>query len=100
MHARHEVVLCGGAVNSPQLLMPSGIGDRDRLIEYGNSSIMLPEFGNSEGRREVFRVHIGADLIAGMEPSYSILPFCAGGHRYMPPLHFYHHHRAMSGVIV
>ena len=29
--ARREVVLCGGAVNSPQLLMLSGIGDREQL---------------------------------------------------------------------
>jgi choline dehydrogenase len=34
-HAHREVVLCGGAVNSPQLLMLSGIGDRDHLAEHG-----------------------------------------------------------------
>jgi choline dehydrogenase-like flavoprotein len=33
--ARREVVLCGGAINSPQLLMLSGIGDRDHLAEHG-----------------------------------------------------------------
>jgi choline dehydrogenase-like flavoprotein len=33
--ARREVVLCGGAINSPQLLMLSGIGDRDQLAEHG-----------------------------------------------------------------
>jgi choline dehydrogenase-like flavoprotein len=32
--ARREVVLCGGAINSPQLLMLSGIGDRDQLAEH------------------------------------------------------------------
>jgi choline dehydrogenase len=35
VRARREVVLCGGAINSPQLLMLSGIGDRDRLAEHG-----------------------------------------------------------------
>ena len=35
VHARREVVLCGGAINSPQLLMLSGIGDRDQLAEHG-----------------------------------------------------------------
>ncbi len=35
VHARREVVLCGGAINSPQLLMLSGIGARDQLAEHG-----------------------------------------------------------------
>ena len=29
--ARREVILCGGAINSPQLLMVSGVGDPDAL---------------------------------------------------------------------
>jgi choline dehydrogenase len=33
--ARREIVVCAGAVNSPQLLMLSGIGDRDQLAEHG-----------------------------------------------------------------
>jgi choline dehydrogenase len=35
VRARREVVLCGGAINSPQLLMLSGIGDRAQLAEHG-----------------------------------------------------------------
>jgi choline dehydrogenase len=35
VNARREVVLCGGAINSPQLLMLSGIGARDYLAEHG-----------------------------------------------------------------
>jgi len=35
VRARREVVLCGGAINSPQLLMLSGIGDPDQLGEHG-----------------------------------------------------------------
>lgn len=34
VNARREVVLCGGAINSPQLLMLSGIGGRDQLAEH------------------------------------------------------------------
>src|ERR1700677_4701605 len=33
-----EVVLCGGVVNSPQLLMLSGIGDADHLASHGLST--------------------------------------------------------------
>jgi choline dehydrogenase-like flavoprotein len=35
VRARREVVLCGGAINSPQLLMLSGIGDRQQLAAHG-----------------------------------------------------------------
>ena len=35
VNARREVVLCGGAINSPQLLMLSGVGDRGQLSDHG-----------------------------------------------------------------
>ncbi|MGH3724788.1 MAG: GMC family oxidoreductase [Mycobacterium sp.] len=35
VHARREVILSGGAINSPQLLMLSGVGDATRLRELG-----------------------------------------------------------------
>jgi len=35
IHARREVALCGGAFNSPQLLMLSGIGDPAELGRHG-----------------------------------------------------------------
>ncbi len=34
-HVRREIILCGGAINSPQLLMLSGIGDAARLKALG-----------------------------------------------------------------
>src|SRR5260370_31361169 len=34
-HADAEVILSGGAINSPQLLMLSGVGPADHLIEMG-----------------------------------------------------------------
>lgn len=33
--ANREIVLCGGAINSPQLLMVSGIGEHAQLAEHG-----------------------------------------------------------------
>jgi choline dehydrogenase len=37
IEAEHEVLLCGGAINSPQLLLLSGIGDPSHLDEHGIS---------------------------------------------------------------
>ncbi len=33
--ATREIILCGGAINSPQLLMVSGIGEADQLKDHG-----------------------------------------------------------------
>lgn len=46
--ARREVVLCGGAINSPQLLMLSGIGDREHLTDHGINVVHhAPEVGDN-----------------------------------------------------
>ena len=43
-----EVILCGGAVNSPQLLMLSGVGAGDRLQELGIPVVVdLPGVGKN-----------------------------------------------------
>jgi choline dehydrogenase-like flavoprotein len=48
VRARREVVLCGGAINSPQLLMLSGVGDRERLADQGIDTVAhLPEVGQN-----------------------------------------------------
>jgi choline dehydrogenase len=46
VRVRREVLLCAGAINTPQLLMLSGIGDRDQLAEHGIDSVHhSPEVG-------------------------------------------------------
>jgi choline dehydrogenase len=46
--AQTEVVLCGGAVNSPQLLLLSGIGPADELRRHGvDVRVDLPGVGQS-----------------------------------------------------
>jgi choline dehydrogenase len=48
LRARREVVLCGGAINSPQLLMLSGVGDRELLADHGIEAVVhAPEVGRN-----------------------------------------------------
>jgi choline dehydrogenase len=54
-----EVILCGGAINSPQLLQLSGVGDADRLRELGIDVVAdLPGVGeNLQDHLEVYVQH-------------------------------------------
>lgn len=54
-----EVVLCGGAINSPQLLQLSGIGDADELRSVGVEPVAhLPGVGaNLQDHLEVYVQH-------------------------------------------
>jgi len=48
VEASKEVILSGGAINSPQLLMLSGIGDAERLKQAGISTVLdLPGVGEN-----------------------------------------------------
>lgn len=48
LHARSEVVLSAGAIQSPQLLMLSGIGDRDELSQHNIALVHhLPGVGKN-----------------------------------------------------
>ncbi|MBN9192443.1 MAG: GMC family oxidoreductase N-terminal domain-containing protein [Microbacterium sp.] len=57
--ARREVVLCGGAVNTPQLLMLSGIGPAAHLSEHGIRVVVdAPDVG----------ANLQDHLVAGLAP--------------------------------
>jgi choline dehydrogenase len=48
VRAAREVILCGGAVNSPQLLLLSGVGSQDQLAQFGVPLVHhLPGVGQS-----------------------------------------------------
>ena len=56
--AGREVILSGGAINSPQLLMLSGIGEPDQLSEHGIAVVQaLPGVGKN------LRDHLQARLV-------------------------------------
>ncbi|HYP44933.1 MAG TPA: choline dehydrogenase [Propionibacteriaceae bacterium] len=54
-----EVILCGGAINSPQLLQLSGVGNADELAQLGIRSVVhLPGVGsNLQDHLEVYIQH-------------------------------------------
>jgi choline dehydrogenase len=56
IYAKKEIIICGGFVNSPQLLMLSGIGDKTELKNVGIQSVKhLPGVGkNLVDNLEVF----------------------------------------------
>jgi choline dehydrogenase len=59
-HARREVILAGGAINTPQLLMLSGIGPVEHLTEHG-----IPVLVDSPDVGENLQDH----LVAGLAPA-------------------------------
>jgi len=56
--ARREVVLCGGAINSPQLLMLSGVGPADHLREFG-----IPVLADLPGVGQNLHDHAGCTAV-------------------------------------
>lgn len=72
--ATKEVILAGGAFNSPQLLMLSGIGDRNHLEEHGiKTRIHLPGVGkNLQDRYEV-------GVVTALNAPLDILKDCTFG---------------------
>lgn len=57
VRAAREVILCGGAVNSPQLLMLSGIGPADHLRELGIAVVAdRPQVGEGLQNHPMYRI--------------------------------------------
>jgi choline dehydrogenase len=61
-YARGEVILCGGVINSPQLLELSGIGDSDRLTSLG-----IPVAADLPGVGENLQDHLTINVIQGLQ---------------------------------
>lgn len=62
IRARREVILCGGAINTPQLLMLSGIGDPAKLAALGIEVVSAsPEVGQNLRDHLVALLAVGTD---------------------------------------
>src|SRR4029077_2944567 len=90
-----EVILCGGAINSPQLLQLSGVGSADELKSFGIDAVAdLPGVGeNLQDHLEVY-IQYGCKQPVSVQPSlrYRARPgigacalCCGSGPR--PPTH-------------
>jgi choline dehydrogenase len=61
--ADQEVILCGGAINTPQLLMLSGIGPADHLRTMGITPIVdAPEVGGNLQDHIAYKFHLACPL--------------------------------------
>ena len=68
IRVKREVILCGGVFNSPQLLMLSGIGDREHLETHG-IDVVVDRPG--VGRNLQDRYEIG--VVSEMQKDFAIL---------------------------
>lgn len=79
-----EIILSGGAINSPQLLMLSGIGPAEQLKANGiEVQHALPGVG------ENLHDHIYAHCLASVDPQFSINPLISSNLRMLPDVFKY-----------
>ncbi|GIY76535.1 glucose dehydrogenase [Caerostris darwini] len=75
VYSRKEVIVSGGTINSPQILMLSGIGPKDHLKKLGIPLIAdLPVGDNLQDHVGTFSVHFEAKNAIGLSTSMLINP--------------------------
>ena len=67
IRAESEVLIASGAINSPKLLMLSGIGPSAQLKDHGITAIC-----DLQGVGENLRDHFGVDIVAELNGPYSL----------------------------
>jgi choline dehydrogenase len=67
-HADAEVILCGGTINSPQLLLLSGIGPAEQLLSQG-----IPVLVDLPGVGENLQDHVMTPIVWGTKDSSDLL---------------------------
>jgi len=78
VYAEGEVILCGGAVNSPQTLMLSGIGPADELSRHGIDTIV-----NSPGVGQNLQDHLNLAITCRESTSHSFGVSLASLHKWV-----------------
>jgi len=74
-----EVIISGGSINSPQILMLSGIGPAQQLMSFG-----IKVVHELDGVGKNLHDHIYAHCLASVEPSFSINKQIASNVRMLP----------------
>ncbi len=79
-----EVILCGGAINSPQLLQLSGVGNAEELGKLGIKSVVdLPGVGaNLQDHLEVY-IQYACKVPVSMQPNLALWRYPLIGLRWM-----------------
>ncbi len=79
VHATREILLCGGAINSPQLLLLSGIGRADHVRDLGIGAVQdVPGVGENLLDHLIAGVIVGVtrtDTLAAAESIGSLLKY-------------------------
>lgn len=92
--ARHEVILCGGAINSPQLLMLSGIGPADHLNSLGIEIVAdLPGVGQNLQDHSMTRLRCWASEYTPVDETSNLVEaglFCSVGSNPVAPELYFH----------
>jgi choline dehydrogenase len=65
-HANKEVILSGGSINSPQILLLSGIGPADQL-----RALNIPVVADIPGVGHNLQDHLGIDVYVKTKPSFT-----------------------------
>jgi choline dehydrogenase-like flavoprotein/RimJ/RimL family protein N-acetyltransferase len=92
--ARREVVLCGGAINSPQLLMLSGIGPADLLQGLGIPVLAdLPGVGQNLQDHPMIKCRCWTSDYQPVDATSNLVEaglFCSPGHESAAPELYFH----------
>ena len=84
VYADREVILCGGAINSPQVLLLSGVGDAVHLRERGIPVVQhLPGVGRNLQDHLDLRVQVKCKQPVSVYPSTKGLGRLAAGMRWL-----------------